>query len=127
MAVQRAVGVVMPQHRTEAARIFHAQHLRAVRAGNHQVEVVVLFRFDAGRHHPQMAGHAQVDDQGAVLEMHEQVFAAPAGAQYGAAGQQLLELLGKRPAQAGAAQHHVLHGAAFEMGRDAAPGDFHFW
>jgi hypothetical protein len=33
----------------------------------------------------------------------------------------------KRPAQAGAAQHDLFDDAAFEVRRDAAPGDFYFW
>ena len=43
------------------------------------------------------------------------------------AGQQLRQGRGERPAQAVAAQQHAVDQPAFEVGRDAEPGDFNFW
>ncbi|BDT57212.1 hypothetical protein MasN3_07060 [Massilia varians] len=74
-----------------------------------------------------MAGHPEVDDQGAVLEFDQQVLAAAAGSNDAAARQQFGQTGREGPAQAFAAQDRLLDDAAFDMGRDTAPGDFYFW
>ena len=127
MLVQRPLFLAVPEHCAEAARVVQAQHLAAFRAIHHQVEVVVLARLDSRRQHAQMAGHAQVHDQGAVLEADQQVFAAAVGVRDAASGQQFRQARREGPAQALAAEHRLLDDAAFDMGSDTAPGDFYFW
>ena len=122
-----ALVLGVPEHGAEAARIVQAQHLPALRAVHDQVEVVVLARLDPGRQHAQVAGHAEVDDQGAVFEFDQQVLAAASGSKDAASGQQLGQTGREGPAQAFAAQDRLLDDAAFDMGRDTAPGDFYFW
>jgi hypothetical protein len=107
-----AIGQVMPQDGAEAARIGHAHDL----AADFEVEVVVLLRRDARRQDAQVAGHAQVHDQRAMVEMDQQVLAAPPGAADHAPGQQGMQALRKRPAQAGVTQHDAADGAPFQMG-----------
>ncbi|VXC07467.1 hypothetical protein MASSI9I_51083 [Massilia sp. 9I] len=128
---QIAFFLAMPEHGAEAARVVQAQHLPAFRAricpDNHQVEVVVLARLDPGRQHPQVAGHAQMDDEGAVLELNQQVLAAAVRTEDAVSGQQLGQSGREGPAQAFAAQHDLLDDTAFDMGRDTAPGNFYFW
>ena len=113
----------MPQDGTEAARVGHAHDL----ASDFEVEVVVLLWGDARRQDAQVAGHAQVHDERAMVEMDQQIFAASPGAADHAPGQERMQALGERPAQAGMTQHDAADGAPFQMGRDPAAGDFDFW
>ncbi|GAA0401779.1 hypothetical protein GCM10009094_02310 [Massilia aurea] len=74
-----------------------------------------------------MARHPEVDDQGAVLKIDQKIFAAPPDVQDAAAFQQRGQTGREGPAQSFATANDVLDDAAFEMGRDAAPGNFDFW
>jgi hypothetical protein len=73
-----------------------------------------------------MAGHAQVNDQRAVRETDQQVFAAPSGQTDRAAAQQRGQIGRKRPAQAGTAHYHAGYDLPLQIGRNAAASDFNF-
>jgi hypothetical protein len=91
-----------------------------------EVEMVMLFRRDAGRQHAQVAGHAEVDDQRAVLEMDQQVLAAAPSAATCARPAVAVARAGRASAgRRGAAPRHARYG--LRVRRDAAPGDFNFW
>ena len=64
-----------PQHGAKAPRVVQAQYGRI---GEPQFDVVVLTARRSRVHDAQAAGHAEVDDQRAVLERDQDVFRAPA-------------------------------------------------
>jgi hypothetical protein len=89
-----------------------------------QVEVVM----GSGRRcvgcEPQRAGHAQVQQQPAVVERQPEVFAA-AGHRADRLAGQTLRLASQRPAQRLAQPHRLHAGAADALGKTQA-GDFNF-
>jgi hypothetical protein len=94
-----------PHHGAETARIVQAQHPMV---GPH-VHVVVHARRRQGRRELQPARHAQVQQQQALVQIHQQVLAAPAHA-VDQAPRQGLGRHAQRPAQ-GLAQHAFDAGA----------------
>ena len=85
----------LPQQASEPPRVAQAQQ----RLPESQVHVVVdLRRFRTG-YDPQAAGHAQMNDQTAVVEVDQQVLGAPAHAAYAFAPQPGLETGRYRPSQ----------------------------
>lgn len=112
----------MPEHRAEAPRVGQAHQLLA----ELKVEMIMFLRRVCGGQDAQMPGHAEMNDQRAVPEVNQQVFAAPASGQNALPDQQVLQTKGKRPAQATASLDHASDFVAFEMGRDASAGDFDF-
>ena len=112
----------MPQHRTEATRIAESQYLGA----DLHVEMIVLLRGHVLRQDANVTGHAKVNDQRAMIEMDQQIFAAPSGAAHRAAGQRLCQLQWKRPAQPGMAKFHAADDLSFQMRCNAATRDFDF-
>ena len=121
-----AVVIRMPEHGAEAARVMQAQHLGLRAVVHDQVEVVVLFRFDPGRQHAQVAGHAEVNNQLAGIKADQQVFAAPAHLRDALADQGCGQVGGEGPAQAFAPEHDLFDDAAFQMRCHTAPGHFYF-
>ena len=83
---------------TKAARIMQAQQA----ATSLQIKVIMLARwpqrFLAIRHKPQAARHPQMNQQQALAQIQQQVFAAPAHPQHLAAHQRLWQQA-QRPAQ----------------------------
>jgi len=67
-----------------------------------------------------------MNDQRAVREVNQEIFAASARRYDTLAREQLVETYGKRPAQTTATLDHAGDWAAFEERRDAAAGDFDF-
>ena len=62
-----------------------------------------------------MPGHAEMDDQRAVIKSDQQIFAASPCAAYRAPGQALRQIGRKRPAQATVAQRNGGDGTAFQI------------
>ena len=116
----------VPEHGAEAARVVQAQYLGLRAVAHDQVEVIVFLQLGPERKHAQMARHAQVDDERACVETDQQVFTAPADLRDALAGQGDGQVGREGPAQALAPEHDLFDHAAFEVGRDAAPGHFYF-
>jgi hypothetical protein len=115
-------GVRQVQQGAKAARVVEAQQLAAVQV---QVNVIVLAQRRIRRHHPQGPGHAQVDPQMQLPQIHQQVLGAPAQPD-DAPVPQLGDPGVHRPAQARLAHGDGGEGAAGHMGLNAAPGRLHF-
>ena len=116
-------GADMPQHRAETARIAVAQHI----GPQQQIDVIMSFRRGVGRQETQVAGHAQVDDQGAGIGAQQQVFGAAIDRTYRQAAQGGVQLRRYRPAQAGVADHGAAKLGVQQMGQNPAAGGFDFW
>jgi hypothetical protein len=73
-----------------------------------------------------MTGHAEMDDQGAVIEADQQVLATPTRDANRSSAQKFRQVDRERPAQAGMAKSNSFDYTSFKMRRDTAPRDFNF-
>ncbi|MNP43567.1 hypothetical protein D3C76_1373930 [compost metagenome] len=89
--------------------------------------MLVLGRRQADLDQAQVAGHAQMADQGANLGIEQQVLGTPLDLDETLPGQANVEVLGDRPAQAPVAHDHPADPLAFQVRRNTAPGGFDFW
>jgi hypothetical protein len=112
-----------PQHGAEAPRIVESQH--AARRQT-QIDVIVASRRNARGRHPQAAGHAQVDDEGAASGFHEQILGSSADPEDPLAGQFPIESAGYRPAQLALTDGDAVDDLAVQPGFDAAARRFNF-
>ncbi len=112
----------MPQHGAEPSRIVQAQALLA----QHQFEMIVQSNRRGGRKYAEAARHTQVQQQGSMVKVKQQVFAAAAGTQQGALHQNFTQSSRKWPAQAGVPDQHIADDASLDMRGDAATGYFNF-
>jgi hypothetical protein len=99
-------------HGAEAARVVQAQH--ALRG--HEVEVVVQRGFGQARVEAQAAGHAQVHQQQAAIQVQQQVLPAAADGRHRAAHQGG-GVAAERPAQG------LAHADFLDAGADDAVGE----
>jgi len=113
----------MPQHRAETARVAQAHQHAVVQR---QIEVVVFFRRRARGQEAQAAGHAKVQDQRAMLELHQQILAAPPERTDDSSAQQPGQVFRDRPAQPGMAHDRIRDSQPDEMRGQATPRDFYF-
>ena len=86
----------------------------------------VLGRRQPDLHQTQVAGHAQVADQGADLGIDQKVFGPPLHQHNALPGQAHVQIFGDRPAQAPVTDDDPADFLAFQMRRDSAPGGFDF-
>jgi len=86
--------------------------------------VVVRLRWRAGGQDAQAAGHAQVEDQGAVAEAQQKVLGAPLHRVEPMAPQDRIQIVWHRPAQPWLAHRHAADALAAERRFDAAAGGF---
>ena len=81
----------------------------------------------ANGHQAQIAGHAQMADQAATTDIHQQVLGPAADLAEGLVFNLDCQVLGDRPAQTAVAHNQPGDLAAFQMRSDAAAGGFYFW
>jgi hypothetical protein len=107
----------------EAPRVVEAQALAGI---EHEVVVVVQQPRRTGRHDAQAAGHAEVRDQRAALELDQQVLGPAVHVEHALPGDLPRELGLDGPAQARLAQVERADRAADQRRADAAPRRFDF-
>jgi tetratricopeptide (TPR) repeat protein len=88
--------------------------------------VIMLLRRGDGTDEPQAARHAQVNQQGAVAKIKQQIFAASRDALQNLVGEQLVKPPWQRVAQRRGARNHLRDAASNNVRRDAAAGNFDF-
>ena len=116
------IGFIADMHDgAETARIIQAQHSQI---GAHLEMVMHAGSWQLAREH-QAARHAQVQQQQACVEVHQQVLAAPAHPQH-LAPRQFSHIAAQWPAQGLAHAHRFDASARNAIGK-AESGHFHFW
>ncbi len=113
----------LPEHGAEAARIGVAQGHARIQLDIH---MLMLEYRSAHRHQPQVAGHAQMTDQGAATDIHQQILGPTADRGKGLVLDLDRQILGDRPAQARITHYQPDHLAALQVGRNATAGGFYF-
>jgi len=112
----------LPEQAAEAARITETQAPAIVQ---HDIDVVVRARRRIAIQHAQAAGHAQMQQRAATVDVQQQVLRAPANVGDAGAVQTSRHGIRNRPAQIMPAQHHLAHRPPQQMRRNAAPGGFY--
>ena len=102
-------------HRTKAARIIQAQNSM----GRHEIKVIVQRRLRHGAVEAQAAGHTQVHQQQAAVQVQQQVLAAPPDRRHRTADERA-RLAAERPTQGLADTHFKDAGAGDAAGKAAA-------
>ena len=69
-----AVRLRMSEHRTESTRIGKPHDLRA----QQQIEMIMFLGRMSFWQHTQVTGHTQMNDQGAMRKVNQEIFATPA-------------------------------------------------
>ena len=111
----------LPVQAAEAARIGQAHGTGIVEL---EVDVIVLGWRRTGRHHRQVSGHAEVDDQSAGVEMHQEILGASFDGIYALISDRIREP--DRPAQRGVADNDPAQLTPAQNGFEAAPRGFDF-
>jgi hypothetical protein len=102
----------VPQDGAEAARIIQPQQ----RLSHEHIEMIMFPGRRRDRQQVQVARHAEMNDQRAVVEFEQQVFAAPAHAAHSLAAHLSGQIGRKWPAQPGGARDNAGHRVALDVG-----------
>src|SRR6478609_6758383 len=112
----------MPDDQSEPSRIVEAKQL----VFQHQIEMIVRLNGSGKRHNAKVAGHAQMNDQRAMIETDKQILASSTRTANRATGQQPGKIFLKRHAQTAMPQHDILDDTPLDMRGDAATRYFDF-
>src|SRR5262245_8388383 len=112
----------MPEHGDEAARIAEAYGDLA----DAEVEVIVGSRPLGRRNDPQAAGHAEMQDQGSLAAVEQEVFRAARDGANPHAAQDYVEITRHGPPQEAMAHDHPGDLPSAQMRLEAEAGDFYF-